>query len=49
MRKHSNPEDAFGEPSRSDSKGKGIVFALIPMLLLLAGVGLPALLKKQNV
>lgn len=39
MRKHSNPEDAFGEPSRSDSKGKGIVFALIPMLLLLAGVG----------
>ena len=39
MRKHSNPEDAFGEPSRPDSKGKGSVFALIPLLLLLAGVG----------
>ena len=39
MWNHSEPEDSFGEPPKSHTKGKGIAFALVPTILLLTGIG----------
>ena len=51
MWNHSEPEDSFGEPPKSHTKGKGIAFALVPTILLLTGIGfrISRTAQKQNV